>query len=133
MPPEGLMIVESRYGPDATADRLAAAIDARGMAVMARIDHAAAAAKVGMELRPTLVLMFGNPRVGTQLMQAAQTTGIDLPLKMLIWRDPAGATWVGYNDPHWIAQRHGAAVGVVGAMAQGLEALAREATGANDP
>jgi uncharacterized protein (DUF302 family) len=133
MTPEGLTIIESHHGPHETADRLAAAINARGMALMARIDHAAAAAKVGLELRPTEVLLFGSPRVGSQMMQSVQTVGIDLPLRVLVWQDAAGATWLGYNDPGWIARRHGAEVGVVDAMTQGLEALAREATGADNP
>ena len=136
MTPEGMTIVASRYPPDETAERVVAAVAARGMAVMARVDHAGAAAKVGLTLRPTQVLMFGNPRAGTPLMQAAQTIGIDLPLKVLIWQDADGRTWVGYNDPHWIVARHGAAIGgdpIVGTMTQGLAAIAKEATGAAAP
>ena len=78
------------------------------MTILARIDHAAAAANVGMALRPTEVLIFGNPLAGTPLMQAAQTIGIDLPLKALVWQDDAGKTWLAYNDPTWLARRHGA-------------------------
>ncbi len=74
------------------------------MTILARIDHAAAAAKVGMTLRPTEVLIFGDPLAGTPLMQAAQTLGIDLPLKALVWQDDAGKTWVAYNDPTWLAR-----------------------------
>src|SRR5579862_9816272 len=105
--PEGLVVIQSRHGPAETADRLAAAIAEHGMTVMARIDHAGAAAKVGMQLRATELLIFGNPRGGTPLMQAAQTIGIDLPLKALVWQDEEGRTWVGYNDPRWLAARHG--------------------------
>ena len=77
------------------------------MSSMARIDHAAGAAKAGMKLRPTEVLIFGNPKSGTPLMQAAQTLGIDLPLRALVWQDEAEKTWVAYNDPEWLAERHG--------------------------
>lgn len=88
-------------------DRIESAVRAQGMQVFARIDHAAGAAAAGLELRPTELLIFGNARGGTPLMQSAQTTGIDLPLKALAWQDAAGACWISYNDPHWIAARHG--------------------------
>jgi uncharacterized protein (DUF302 family) len=136
MAPEGMTIVASRYPPAETTERVVAAVAARGMAVMARVDHAAAAAKVGLALRPTEVLMFGNPRAGTPLMQASQTVGIDLPLKVLVWQDAEGKTWLGYNDPHWIVMRHGAAMGgdaITGAITQGLAAIAREATQGASP
>ena len=92
MTPDGLTICPSGFGPKETMDRLVAAVTGRGMVILARIDHAAAAAKVGMELRPTEVVLFGNPRGGTPLMQAVQTMGIDLPLKALVWQDEAGRT-----------------------------------------
>lgn len=129
MTPQGLVTRPSAYSPKDTMDRLAAAVASRGMGVMARIDHAAAAAKVGLELRPTEVLIFGNPRGGTPLMQAAQTMGIDLPLRALVWQDEAGATWLGYNDPRWMAARHGADVpAALEAMSGVLAAVAAEAT-----
>ena len=77
------------------------------MSVFAHIDRAAGAAAVGLPLRPTNVLLFGNAKGGTPLMQSIQTIGIDLPLKMLVWQDAAGDTWLSYNDPDWIAKRHG--------------------------
>jgi uncharacterized protein (DUF302 family) len=77
------------------------------MTVFARIDHAAGAAEAGLSLRPTDLLIFGNARGGTPLMQAAQTMGLDLPLKVLVWQDAAGATWLSWNDPQWLARRHG--------------------------
>lgn len=132
MTADGLIARSSDFGPAETMDRLAGAVTARGMAVLARIDHAAAAAKVGMELRPTAVLIFGNPRAGTPLMQAAQTVGIDLPLKALVWQDEGGRTWLAHNDPAWLARRHGAGVGkeqVLAAMAEALAGVANEATG----
>ena len=103
---DGLTTIRSKYGPEKTTSRLEAEIRSRGMTVFARIDHAVGAAEVGLSLRPTEVLLFGNARGGTPLMQSNQTTGIDLPLKMLVWRDAAGDTWLSYNDPHWIARRH---------------------------
>jgi uncharacterized protein (DUF302 family) len=100
------------------------------MDVMARIDHAAAAAKAGLTLRPTEVLIFGNANAGTPLMQRAQTIGIDLPLKALVFEDDTNKTWVAYNDPKWIAARHGigAAEHIVETMASALAAVVREAT-----
>jgi uncharacterized protein (DUF302 family) len=131
MTPDGLITCASSYGAKETADRLAASVTAHGLTVLARIDHAAAAATVGLELRPTEVLIFGNPQAGTLLMQAAQTIGIDLPLKALVWQDAAGKIWLSYNDPKYLAKRHGADAGtdkVLEAMRAGLAALAKEAT-----
>ena len=104
---EGLITVASRHGPRETMDRLAAEVTTRGMAIFARIDHAAGAAAAGMALRPTELLIFGNAKGGTPLMQAGQTIGIDLPLKALVWQDEAGATWLSCYDPGWLAARHG--------------------------
>jgi uncharacterized protein (DUF302 family) len=131
MTPAGLTIYPSSYGSKETADRLAATVTDRGITVLARIDHAAAAAKVGMTLRPTEVIIFGNPRAGTPLMQARQTMGIDLPLKALVWEDDAGKTWLAYNDPTWLATRHGAEVAadrILAAMTETLAAVAKAAT-----
>jgi uncharacterized protein (DUF302 family) len=135
MTPDGLVTCISSFGPKETMDRLAAAVTNHGISILARIDHAAAAAEVGMELRPTEVLIFGNPRAGTPLMHATQTTGIDLPLKALVWRDEGGTTWLAYNDPRWLAKRHGIDAGldrIVGAMADVLAAVAKEATAASE-
>jgi len=104
---DGLVIVASRHGPDETMSRLEAAVSQRGMAVVARIDHAAAAEAAGLSLRPTRVLVFGAAKAGTPLMEVAPTLAIDLPLKVLIWTDDAGATHLAYNDPAWLAARHG--------------------------
>ena len=131
MTPDGLTACVSSHGPKETMDRLIAAVTSRGMTVLARIDHAAAAVKAGMELRPTEVVLFGNPRTGTPLMQVAQTIGIDLPLKALVWQDADGKTWFAYNDPKWLAKRHQALVGTersLGAMTDALAAVAKEAT-----
>ena len=131
MIPDGLTISASNYSPKETMDRLAAAVTDRGMTVLARIDHAAAAGKAGMELRPTEVLIFGNPKAGTPLMQVAQTMGIDLPLKALVWQDDNGKTWLAYNDPKWLARRHHAdadADPILGAMTAVLAAAVEQAT-----
>lgn len=127
----GLTVVASEHDPSETADRLAAAVTSHGMTVMARIDHAAAAAAVGLSLRPTEVIVFGNPLGGTPLMQAAQTAGIDLPLKALVWQDEGGRTWLGYNAPKWIAERHGIGGldGAIGKMAQALSVVVGQAAG----
>ena len=127
----GLVTVHSRNPVKQTVDRLEAALTAAGVTVFARIDHAAGAASVGMALRPTELLIFGNPKAGTPLMQKAQTLGIDLPLKALVWEDERGKTWLGYNDPVWLAARHGADAGaekILGAMTDVLAAVAEEAT-----
>ena len=128
---DGLTTIKSSLGPKETMDRLETQVKARGMSVFARIDHAAGAATIGVQLRPTEVLIFGNPTGGTPLMQAAQTIGLDLPLKALVWQDADGKTWLAYNDPNWLAKRHGALVGTersLGAMTDALAAVAKEAT-----
>jgi uncharacterized protein (DUF302 family) len=129
--PDGLVALAGNHGPAETMDRLVAALTRRGMSVFARVDHAKAAAEVGMALRPTELILFGNPKAGTPLMQAAQTIGIDLPLKALVWEDADGRTWLGYNDPTWLARRHGidAEGSAVRAMSDALAAVCREAAG----
>jgi uncharacterized protein (DUF302 family) len=104
---EGLTTIPSQFDPKETMDRLEAAIRASDLTIFAKIDHAAGAAEVGLTLRPTSLMIFGNARGGTPLMQAAPTAGIDLPLKILVWHDTAGKTWLSYNEPSWIAHRHG--------------------------
>jgi uncharacterized protein (DUF302 family) len=106
MAADGLTTLRSSYGPHDTMNRLAAEVKARGMTVFARIDHAAGAAAAGLSLQPTEVLVFGNAKGGTPLMQSVQTIGIDLPLKALVWQDASGVTWLSYNDPAWLAHRH---------------------------
>jgi len=128
MAADGLITIRSSLGPKETMSRLEAEVRAKGMTVFARVDHAAGAAEVGLPLRPTEVLIFGNPKGGTPLMQAAQTVGIDLPLKILVWQDVSGTTWVSYNDPAWLAQRHGLGAEVeptVKALSAALSAVAK--------
>jgi len=128
---DGLLTLPSYRGPKDTMNRLEAEVSAKGMTVFARIDHAAAAAAVGLPLCPTELLIFGNARGGTPLMQSVQTIGIDLPLKALVWQDASGNTWLSYNDPRWLAKRHGLgheADATVSAMAAGLDVIVRTAT-----
>jgi uncharacterized protein (DUF302 family) len=103
---DGLVRVLSALGPRETMDRLETAIKDKGLTVFARIDHAEGARAVGLSLRPTELIIFGNARGGTPLMQAGQEAGIDLPLKALVWEDAEGKVWLAYNDPRWLADRH---------------------------
>ncbi len=128
---DGLITIKSSFGPEDTMKRLEAEVKAKGLTVFAHIDHAAGAAAAGLPLRPTDLIIFGNAKGGTPLMQQVQTVGIDLPLKALVWQDEQGATWLSYNDPAWIAQRHGAgepAKPVVAALTGALQAIATKAT-----
>src|ERR1700676_929482 len=104
MAADGLTTLQSRQGPKDTMNRLEAEVKAKGMTVFARIDHAAGAAAVGLSLRPTELLIFGNAKAGTPLMRSVQAIGLDLPLKALVWQDGAGDTWLSYNDPAWLAK-----------------------------
>ncbi|MFL6354639.1 MAG: DUF302 domain-containing protein [Bryobacteraceae bacterium] len=130
---EGLNSIRSSFGPKETMDRLVAEIGAKGLQVFARIDHAAGAAEVDLTLRPTELIIFGNARGGTPLMEASQTTGIDLPLKVLVWKDAEGKTWLSYNEPSWISQRHhlGIKAEIVDKLAAALSAIARKAANSN--
>jgi uncharacterized protein (DUF302 family) len=111
-------------------DRLETQIRAHGMKVFARIDHAGGAGEAGLELGPTELIIFGNARGGTPLMQSAQTIGIDLPLKALVWEDAFRTMWLSYNEPSWIAQRHGVvnAEPVVSKMTAALTTISKKAT-----
>ena len=131
MTADGLTTLPSNHGPKDTMDRLEAEVKAKGMSVFARIDHAAGAAAAGLSLRPTELLIFGNAKGGTPLMQSTQTIGIDLPLKALVWQDGAGRTWLSYNDPAWVAKRHGLrseSEATVATLAAALHAVATTAT-----
>lgn len=125
---DGLVIRESSHPPDETMRRLIDAVTGHGLPILAHIDHAAAAEKAGLTLRPTDLLIFGNAKAGTPLMAGAQTLGIDLPLKVLVWQDADGKTWLGYNDPVFLARRHGAeGEKILSAMRELLATLAAEA------
>ena len=103
---QGIISIKSTHSVEKTADRLENVLKSKGMTVVARIKHSEAAQKVGMALRPTELLIFGNPLVGTPLMQCAQSVALDLPQKALIWEDESGYVWISYNDPQYLAERH---------------------------
>jgi uncharacterized protein (DUF302 family) len=130
---DGLVTLTSCYPVPDTIDRLEDAVTAAGLQVFARVDHAAGAREVGLDLRPTELLLFGNARGGTPLMQDRQTAGIDLPLKVLAWADESGQTWLSYNDPAWIAERHGLGGPSAAAVATLREAIAKLAHAAAGP
>jgi uncharacterized protein (DUF302 family) len=131
MATDGLITLQSSFGPEETMNRLEAGVRAKGMTVFAHIDHAAGATAAGLSLPPTDLLIFGNAKAGTPLMQSVQTIGIDLPLKVLVWQDASGTTWLSCNDPGWLAKRHG--IGhesetTLHAMSAALNALVKVAT-----
>jgi uncharacterized protein (DUF302 family) len=106
MSDNGLITIPSAYGVGETIDRLESEVKSEGMTIFARVDHAAGAKDAGLSLRPTLLLIFGNAKGGTPLMQDKQQIGIDLPLKALAWEDASGKTWLSSNDLKWLGQRH---------------------------
>jgi len=130
MAAEGLTIFDSRFDVDETEQRLLNALEKGGMKVAASIDHAAAANEAGLELAPTRVVIFGNPKVGTRLMQCRRSVAIDLPMKMVIW-EGEGTTRVGYNAPQYLAERHriSGCDAVLDKVAGALDKFARQASG----
>ncbi|USH04717.1 DUF302 domain-containing protein [Grimontia kaedaensis] len=103
---EGMVQVQSQYDVRTTTDRLIAAVRARGLNVISRIDHEDGARETGKDLRPSELVTFGNPNMGTPLMECSQTAGIDQPQKALIWEDDNGKVWLGYNNPNYVVKRH---------------------------
>ena len=130
---ERLVVRQSKFPVKETMDRLAAAIEARGLKVALRVDHAAAARAAGLDLPPTEVVMFGNPKLGTPLMQASPAIAIDLPMRMLAWQDSKGRTWIGYAAPKALKARHGVKGqdASFNAMATALDGLAVAAAPGN--
>lgn len=125
---DGLVAIKSPYKAKETMDRFESQVKERGLNVFARIDHAAGATKVGKALRPTELLIFGNPQGGTPFMECAQSAGIDLPLKALVWEDTSSQVWIGYNDPAFLAKRHGVPqCAVVENLRKALDGLAAAA------
>lgn len=126
----GLISVKSSHDVQTTADRLENALREKGMTVFIRINHAEGAQRVGEKLRPTELLIFGNPKVGTPLMQCSQTVAIDLPQKALVWQDEVGQVWLSYNDPAYLARRHGITEcdDVIKKVEKALKNFARAAT-----
>jgi uncharacterized protein (DUF302 family) len=136
MSDDGLTTIPSAFSVRDTVDRLERTAVARGLTVFARIDHAGGAAQVGMTLRPTELVLFGNPRAGTPLMQDRQTAGIDLPLKALAWEDAEGHVWLSYNEATWLAKRHGLgpdSSAAVSALEAGQMKIILAATSASPP
>lgn len=103
---DGVVNISSHYSVAETADRMDALLKDKGMTVFNRIDHSGGAAKIGVELRATQLLIFGNPKVGSPLMKCQQSIAIDLPQKALVWEDENADVWISYNDPAYLAQRH---------------------------
>jgi uncharacterized protein (DUF302 family) len=129
---DGLISLTSTHTPREAMDRLAAIVTQRGLRIFARVDHAAGAEGMGLTLRPTEVLIFGNPKGGTPLMQQAETLGIDLPMRVLVWQGDDGQTRLAYNDPAWLGRRHGLTDDgnpALGAMADLLALVSAEAVG----
>ncbi|HEU4682874.1 MAG TPA: DUF302 domain-containing protein [Nitrospira sp.] len=116
-----LVTKPSRYSVADTMDRIEKAVTAKGMQIFARIDHAGEAAKVGLDMNPTVLLIFGNPKGGTALMVAKPTAAIDLPMKALVWQDGEGKVWLTYNSPALLQERHG----VPGDMTSKLDAVGK--------
>jgi uncharacterized protein (DUF302 family) len=126
---DGLTTIPSAFGPKETMDRLEREVKAKGLTVFARVDHAAGAQAVGLKLRPTELLIFGNAKGGTPLMEADQRIGIDLPLKALVYQDEAGKVWLAYTDPSWLARRYGLSAGVTANVETLSKALGNLAAG----
>lgn len=126
----GMRNVQSKHDVATTADRLEAVLRDKGMKVFTRIDHAAGAREAGFELPPTVLVIFGNPKVGTPLMLCSRSIAIDLPQKALIWRDAEDKVWLTYNDPGYLAKRHatGECNGVIKKVGGALANFAKAAT-----
>jgi len=128
MATEGMVVIKSSFAAKTTMDRVESTALQRDLTVFARIDHAAGAAGIGKTLRANEVIIFGNPQVGTAFMECAQTAGIDLPLKILVWEDDASQVWLGYNHPAYLAQRHNVPeCPIIEKMSNALAAIAQTA------
>ena len=128
---KGLVTISSSRTVKETTDAFIEIATSKGLIVFARIDHAANAIKQGFTLRPTELVIFGNPKAGTPLMQDNQTSGIDLPLKILVWEDEQGKVWLSYNDPEWIANRHSLSdktESIIKTMQEGLKGMTSATT-----
>jgi uncharacterized protein (DUF302 family) len=125
---QGITTVLSRHTVDETVQRLRGILDAKGVTLFALVDHSGEAEKVGMKMPPTKLLIFGSPKAGTPVMQATPSIAIDLPLKILIWQDADGKTWVSYNAPDFLRERHHVPAELMQNLAV-VEALAAKAAG----
>lgn len=122
----GLVSLPCKYSVEETMPRLESLLEQRGITIFARVDHSEEAKKVGLQMHPTKLLIFGSPKGGTPLMQAAPTVAIDLPLKALFWEDADGRVWLTYNDPAYLQQRHNVPADLVPNIA-GVSALFQKA------
>jgi len=122
----GIVDIRSNDSVDETVDKLKAILHAKGVTLFALVDHSGEAEKVGMKMRPTKLLIFGNPKSGTPLMLAAPSIAIDLPLKLLVWEDAESRVWVSYNSPAYLQQRHNLPADLLGNIAV-VESLALNA------
>jgi uncharacterized protein (DUF302 family) len=122
----GLVHIPSPYAVAETLQRLEAMLKSKGLTIFARVDHSGEAAKVGMQMRPTQLLIFGSPKGGTPVMLAAPSVAIDLPLKALVWEDEHGKVWISHISPEYLQQRHGIPEALVGNLA-GAGALIQKA------
>lgn len=129
--PDGLIVMKSAHSASVTLDRLQSLLKSKGIRVFARVSHKDNAKGVNLELRPTELLIFGNPKLGTHFFTSKQSAGIDLPMKALAWEDSKGQTWYAYNDPAYIAKRHGIKNrgDIVKKMSGALKNFAKMATG----
>ena len=103
----GIVNKPSKHSVEQTVEALTATLKSKGVAVFALIDHSGEAEKVGLKMRPTKLVIFGNPKAGTPLMLSSPSSAIDLPLKILVWEDGQGKVWVSYNSPEYLRERHG--------------------------
>ncbi|MDP4131396.1 MAG: DUF302 domain-containing protein [Bacteroidota bacterium] len=127
----GLTSIPSDFSVKETIDRIVAILEKKGLTIFARIDHGANAEKAGLTLRPTELIIFGNPRAGTVLMQDNQISGIDLPVKALAWEDETGKVWLSYNETAWLVQRHNLtekSAGIARDIEQGMRLVMQEAS-----
>jgi uncharacterized protein (DUF302 family) len=123
---KGIVDHQSHHSVDQTVDRLKSLLQSKGVTLFALIDHSGEAAKAGLTMRPTKLLIFGNPKAGTPLMIASPSIAIDLPLKLLVWEDEQGKTWISYNAPAFLQARHGVPADLAPVLAV-VEALATKA------
>ena len=122
----GIVTRPSVHSVDETVEKLKAMLQGKGVTLFALVDHSGEAAKAGMAMPPTKLLIFGDPKAGTPLMLAAPSIALDLPLKLLVWEDSAGKVWLSYNDPAWLQERHKLPGDLLQVIA-GVEALASRA------
>ena len=105
--PNGIVDLPSRHTVDDTVARIRQILETKGVTLFAIVDHSGEAAKVGLHMAPTKLVIFGNPKAGTPVMLASPSAAIDLPLKLLVWQDSSGKVWISYNSPEYLRRRHG--------------------------